>query len=60
MGTQPLRQCLTRNIASGERKHEVLLVINRGTKLHAVHDEEDFHRSVRDAFVTVDESVIPD
>jgi hypothetical protein len=57
---QPLRQSFTRNVTGGKGKHEALLVINTGAKLHAVHDQEDFHGGMRDAFVAVGEPVVSD
>ena len=60
MRAQPLRESFARNFTGGESEHEALLIVNRGAKLHAVHDEEHFRGSMRYAFVAVDESVIAD
>jgi hypothetical protein len=46
MRAQPLRESFARNFTGGESEHEALLIVNRGAKLHAVHDEEHFHGSM--------------
>ncbi len=59
MPTKPVHQARRIDPASGEIKHETLLVIDGSGDLGAVKDEKDLHRGVRDALVAVDERVIP-
>ena len=57
---QPTSQLLAIERPRRHIKHQAFLVIDRGENLVAIQYQEDFHRSVANPFVSIDERVIRD
>jgi len=60
MSTEPFNESLSGDVAGCQGEHETLLVVDRGAQFHVIHDKKHLHRSMCDAFVSVDEPVIAD
>lgn len=54
----PLQECVACELSCCQVKHGVFLGIHRSTEFLPVHHQEDFHRSMSDTFIAVDEGVI--